>query len=947
MESILRNLGNMGKKIMGNMGNMTLSSSKIDRPSIEEFEYRFTETLRIIDYYAELPNAESLEADKALHESKVREHIKFAIHILQNEGELWKDNSQVLDPSVHLSSITPCLYMFIQRRYMQELCNRALRDRPRGCMPLIIAIITSLIKNVKYPLIHNQNIHMQICQLVSVTTRYESLYCSNRLTERNSTESAGYKRRLDANLVHLISTIWRRIADNPPLLDHFRFVDHRNIDEHSLICKPLDSPKKMRSQLDIITALIPLLNSSRVGSQAREAIIIAFSMHDSRIERFVVLETNLLDTLISDLCIKFQKSIEFCQVQLSSQSMIHSAPTVASLNASSHDISINTNGPNARVSPSTPNQTMKSTFSFASRLQSAFKPSPMQPKASNLSPLAVNESTTSQNAQSLSESSTPSKFTLRDDKDKDSGVTAIDHFIKSLVFCNSLITASTISSASGHPGSRRQNSDILGVLSRDSHIGEVLSMGTTSVPVSTTSSMPIDSEPKVNIKLELLQVYMDIFLQVHVLPGLLNSSEQHAVLAQIVTKKILIELSNVSMNSPLLSATASFLCNSSALMKMLLSRAGSVSRSLAVSSIQLINSLLATAPIEEAALLVLSTTRNNHGDNYGVEDCVDAINPTKYSPVSIPGLSMLDLELSRVCGAMAASKTVQQMAGSVSGIRLAAPDVGNEQREKEYIISAQEGILLRLSNRLSSMIFYAPSTCSKLYQENAHEDSFVAGCGRGFVLDLLHQKLSLLLKQKFDEQIAVSGLTERIVCLLCALTMGFPSDQRAELDRFNLVVDIKDRVEQIWEEINSFLTRIPDGAKKMELFKQTLTGTMHARILEKETPQSRKIIESAIVVQELLLEVKSHVSATRMLRTGFGEIRNETVVREILHERDAGNDQRSSRNGYVASDDFERAWETETNFNISTAVAQVVNEDDFMHDFEELQSNLDLITSPI
>ena len=129
----------------------SLNKIKITRPVSDDKSpreiliFRFSEFCRIIDHSADLENANSVEADKALHESKVREHIKVIISILQQESELWVSNSLEIenrsprwtesDKKTNQLENLPCISTFISRKYVHEICVRAQRDLPRGCWP--------------------------------------------------------------------------------------------------------------------------------------------------------------------------------------------------------------------------------------------------------------------------------------------------------------------------------------------------------------------------------------------------------------------------------------------------------------------------------------------------------------------------------------------------------------------------------------------------------------------------------------------------------------------------------------------------------------------------------------------------------------------------------------------------------------------------------------------
>ncbi len=61
----------------------------------------------------------------------------------------------------------------------------------------------------------------------------------------------------------------------------------------------------MKQHLDAITCLIPLMGKAKVGIQAKEALLLAVSMHDRRVDRFILTETNLPRNIVNELVKKF------------------------------------------------------------------------------------------------------------------------------------------------------------------------------------------------------------------------------------------------------------------------------------------------------------------------------------------------------------------------------------------------------------------------------------------------------------------------------------------------------------------------------------------------------------------------------------------------------------------------------------------------------------------
>ena len=117
----------------------------------EELVELFCSVCQIMDEMGGEDDADSAEADAALYDSKARGNLKGMITILQIESDTWFGQySEKPDPDV---ADLPCLNSFLETNVMHELSNRAVRDLPRGCLPLILGTTASLLRSVRYPLL--------------------------------------------------------------------------------------------------------------------------------------------------------------------------------------------------------------------------------------------------------------------------------------------------------------------------------------------------------------------------------------------------------------------------------------------------------------------------------------------------------------------------------------------------------------------------------------------------------------------------------------------------------------------------------------------------------------------------------------------------------------------------------------------------------------------------
>ena len=139
------------------------------RNTSEQFLYSFEEACRIIDELSERENADSAEIDNELFESKVRTHFKTMISLLILESDKW--SAEYNDSADDEISDMPCFDIFLYDRVCEELVKRAVKDRPRGTLPLILGTLASLIRSIKYPLLPISNNSKHISRLISFASR--------------------------------------------------------------------------------------------------------------------------------------------------------------------------------------------------------------------------------------------------------------------------------------------------------------------------------------------------------------------------------------------------------------------------------------------------------------------------------------------------------------------------------------------------------------------------------------------------------------------------------------------------------------------------------------------------------------------------------------------------------------------------------------------------------
>eukprot|EP01041_Mallomonas_annulata_P008094 gene8094-16609_t len=300
-------------------------------------------------------NSSDHDSEGAKSTVNIRSSLRAIIFILQEE-----DRTAALRQNDDSLSERPCLEVFLQDHMMHSLCGMALRDQPQGCFSLVLGGIAVLLENIIFPILPHQTIHIPLRQLILAGTRYENLGNHKHV-------SSIHKKRIDMNLTMLILVIWKKISENPAQLDFFYSSEYKMFDD-------VQSTRKIRPQLDILTALIPNMGKQLLGPHAKDAMLLALSIRDTRIEQFVLHETNLLQNITSELSRKFMKFVDFQyddndgdgDVATSSSSSLTSSTLFSVAHLSSASIDNENGNEKSTLSPSPlpPSIRMKNAESF-------------------------------------------------------------------------------------------------------------------------------------------------------------------------------------------------------------------------------------------------------------------------------------------------------------------------------------------------------------------------------------------------------------------------------------------------------------------------------------------------------------------------------------------------------------------------------------------------------
>eukprot|EP00602_Paraphysomonas_sp_CaronLab_P000510 CAMPEP_0185020030 /NCGR_PEP_ID=MMETSP1103-20130426/2616_1 /TAXON_ID=36769 /ORGANISM="Paraphysomonas bandaiensis, Strain Caron Lab Isolate" /LENGTH=862 /DNA_ID=CAMNT_0027550669 /DNA_START=103 /DNA_END=2691 /DNA_ORIENTATION=- len=709
--------------------DMGISPAFSAKRPVDDFMLRFQTVCEMLDDFAKVEHPNAVDAEKILNDSKIRDHVKEILRYLQEEDARWvSSHVEAVEDEIHDH---PCLEVFLQNHVMEKLCQRAKRDKPRGSLPLVLAIATSVLRVVRYPLLPHQTVHKPLCQLIGNASSLSSKYSSVlKMKSQNKVEMTAYVRKIDMHLVALISALWKRITENPELLTFFRFVDTRD-------------GAKVRQHLDAIMCLIPLMGKPKVGLAAKEALLTAVSMHDPRVDMFILTETNLPKNVVNELCKKFASCV-------SASSMVVPFAPAAS-------------GTHRNVVPLEADALTRDVSGKSSQFM---KPAPTE------------------------------------------------SFAKVLRFC-----AAFVSSASN---------------------------GTSYVSKDNQSLRSI-----------LCDMYLRFFLKECVRPHLLESGEQQVLATHSLLRYMLYEMSpgmqvpNTARTSGALKykglfgvlcpLTSGFLCNDAELLQTILPRAGSVSRAVSVSTIQLLSSLLSVSSLDDAKKLVIFPL-----DTGAISDC----HPGEDEPtVRIP----TEFQLASALESLARSTV--RMASDTYWIGTPAGCI-----EDIYLEAALERVLSRLGG---SSLTPTGHFCNS--KRNIYE--FQLG---GPLLELTQRKLHVFLTLKYDEQVAVTGLVEKCVSLLCALlVVSLPDDMGYCI--FKMLSSLINTICGMVNDLTNHLGKVQDSSSKIgvvrEVLKDPIACDPRARkYVEKESQQILRMLETAVIVQEMYREVEGCLYAIEKLR---------------------------------------------------------------------------------
>ncbi len=132
------------------------------------------------------------DAERLFHDSKAREHIKEILKLLQADDARWVHSHSQSSDAESVEKAYPCIDIFLSHHMMRELCTRALKDSPRGCMSVILAASAGILRYIRYPLLPHQSVHVPLAQLIS----HALLVSNSTLVSGNNEAFLNYKKKI-------------------------------------------------------------------------------------------------------------------------------------------------------------------------------------------------------------------------------------------------------------------------------------------------------------------------------------------------------------------------------------------------------------------------------------------------------------------------------------------------------------------------------------------------------------------------------------------------------------------------------------------------------------------------------------------------------------------------------------------------------------------------------
>jgi hypothetical protein len=148
---------------------------------------------------------------------------------------------------------------------------------------------------IDYFILSDTSVYKQVEKLINFISKNKKIALQTTIKTNSHMFNKIYNERVDMCLVQLLSVIWRKIKLNPGFLHLFVVSSIR--DDWSTELSGLPN----YSQIDILDAVMSLINHPQAGIKAKEIILFAIHLKDINIDNYLYNNTTFIPTLMTEI----------------------------------------------------------------------------------------------------------------------------------------------------------------------------------------------------------------------------------------------------------------------------------------------------------------------------------------------------------------------------------------------------------------------------------------------------------------------------------------------------------------------------------------------------------------------------------------------------------------------------------------------------------------------
>ncbi|TMW58054.1 hypothetical protein Poli38472_013528 [Pythium oligandrum] len=232
---------------------------------VDEFHHRWMTVSRFLETVMNR-DVDAVEQRRLLLESHTRDSLQKLVLLIYAEENATdrQELTATQHPSLRLSEVDgqtaqestrACLEYLLERQIIPHLCDVGRRDQPCGIMSLTLQFVGALLGRVNHPILPTREVHMAVVGLIQAATKKE-------------VEDPVVRKCL----ITLLNILWKKLRGDPVQTEFF--FANRQGDVSDLV---------------LFTGLLPHMYAvGKIGEKCREALVIAASMHEEALCRFVL-----------------------------------------------------------------------------------------------------------------------------------------------------------------------------------------------------------------------------------------------------------------------------------------------------------------------------------------------------------------------------------------------------------------------------------------------------------------------------------------------------------------------------------------------------------------------------------------------------------------------------------------------------------------------------------